>query len=139
MPQEWIFYPVIVMVVLTLVVGLMMLKLRYQAVREGNLSVAYFKLNRGGKEPETLAKVTQHFDYLFEIPILFYVIATLIYVTGRVDTVLLSMAWIFVIFRLAHAWVHMTYNNVLHRKNVFLISTVVMYSMWFTWLRQVMM
>ncbi len=130
MQPEQIFFPIIGMAFLTLTIGLRMLKLRIKAVKEGAINPAYFRLNRGGKLPEYLAKSTQHYDNLFEMPILFYVVVVLVYVTGHVDPIYLVSAWLFLIARVVHAVIHVTYNNVQHRRNAFLMGTLVLYGIW---------
>lgn len=130
MTPEAIFEPMLVMMALTFVTALWMLVLRIQAVRQGRLPAGYFRLNRGGKEPEQLTQVTQHFHNLLEIPPLFYVALLVVYATGQVDATYLSLAWLFVLFRLLHAIVHTTYNNVLHRLTVFLASVAMLGAVW---------
>ena len=133
MQTTWILYPLFAMALLTLVVALRMLLLRISAVRNGSLNLSYFRTNEGAKAPTALTQTTQHFDNLFEMPVLFYAIVIILYITASASPLLLVLAWSFVVLRLCHAYVHMTYNNVLHRLNVFLASTLVMFSMWFIW------
>ncbi|MBT9096440.1 MAPEG family protein [Methylovulum psychrotolerans] len=73
MQQALMVYPMVAMVLLTFVIGIWMLRLRIKAVKEGVLNPGYFLLNRGAKLPDGLAKVTQHYANLFEMPVLFYV------------------------------------------------------------------
>ncbi len=133
MSQTWILYPLFAMALLTLLVSVRMLRMRVRAVREGSLRLSYFRTNQGAEAPMPLTQTTQHFDNLFEMPVLFYVITIIIYVTHSATPLLLVLAWAYVGLRLGHAYVHMTYNNVLHRLNVFLASTLVMFAMWFIW------
>lgn len=133
MSPTWILYPLFAMALLTLFVALRMLLLRIQSVRSGKLTVGYFRLNEGGEVPDDLARATQHYDNLFEMPVLFYLIVVVLFMTSSVNILFVILAWSYVGFRIAHAYVHMTYNNVIHRKNVFLLGTFVLYSMWFIW------
>ena len=133
MTNTWILYPLFAMVLLTLFIAVRILLLRIRAVREGSLSLGYFRTNKGAEAPTALTQTTQHFDNLFEMPVLFYVIVIVLYVTATVDQIQLVLAWCFVVLRLGHAYVHITYNNVVHRLYVFLASTLVMYAMWFIW------
>ena len=57
MAQEVILYPVIAMAALTFAIGLWLGVLRFRAVKNGDINPAYYKLNRGAKLPEYLAKV----------------------------------------------------------------------------------
>ena len=130
MSQNWILYPVIAMVLLVLYVGLRMLALRIKAVREDKLSPAYFLLNRGGKPPEYLTKVTQNYENLFEQPVLFYAVVMLIFVMEKADYGYLALAWLYFLTRLLHTLIHTSYNNLYHRKNTFLLSVIVLYAIW---------
>lgn len=139
MTQTWMLYPLFAMALLTLIVALRMLNLRIQSVRSGKLSLGYFRLNQGGEEPEAMKKASQHYANLFEMPVLFYLVVVVIYITNTTSVLLLVLAWLFVGLRVGHAYVHMGYNNVLHRLNVFLLSTFVMYAMWFVWFGQMLL
>lgn len=122
--------PFLGMIFLTFGIMIWILKLRYRAVREDGLNPRYFKLYRGGKLPDYLAKVTQHFENLFEMPLFFYISIVLILVLDIVDSVYILMAWGFFITRLIHTTIHTTYNKVVHRKNAFIISTLILIFLW---------
>ena len=130
MPQTWILYPVFVMVLLSMLVGLRMLQLRYRAVFQDGLQPVYFKLNRGGKPPVYMTQAEQHFTNLYETPVLFYAVVILIYVTNMTTLLTLIMAWIYVATRLVHAYVHMGQNRILLRRNVFLTSIAILAVLW---------
>lgn len=130
MNQEVIFQPMLAMIALTFATAMWMLALRIAAVRGGRMPAAYFSLYRGAKEPPQLARVTQNFHNLLEIPPLFYVTLVAVYAMGRVDETYLALAWLYVLFRLLHTAVHTSYNNVLHRLAVFLTSIAVFMAMW---------
>ena len=139
MTQIWIFYPLIVLITLTMFVAIRLLVLRILAVRKGELKVGYFRMNQGAEAPAALTRTTQHYDNLFEMPLLFYAIVIILFVTSRVDMFQLVLAWSYVVLRLAHAFIHITYNNVLHRMYVFLVSTILMFAMWFSWFRDMLL
>ncbi len=122
--------PVIGMIFLTIGIALWMLKLRYRAVLQDGVSPAYFKLNKGAKLPDYLVRVTQHFENLFETPILFYIVILFILTIGVTDIFYVCFAWLFFIARLAHAYVHTTYNRIKHRRNVFIISSLLLVVLW---------
>lgn len=130
MKQSLIIYPVFAVVLLTFVIGIRMLRLRIKAVKDGNLNPGYFLLNRGAKLPDGLAKVTQHYDNLFEMPVLFYVACLSILATDNTDGVFIGLAWLFVAARYAHAYIHTTYNGLKHRRLAFLAGTTVVALIW---------
>lgn len=130
MPQEAILAPLLAMIALTFATALWMLWLRIQAVRSGRLPAGYFRLNRGAKEPERLAQVTQNMHNLLEFPPLFYVALLTVYAMGQTDQAYLTLAWLYVLFRLLHTAVHTSYNNVLHRLTAFLASMALLAAIW---------
>jgi len=130
MPQTWILYPIFVMVLLSMLVGLRMLQLRYRAVLQDGLPPAHFKLNRGGKPPMYMTQAEQHFTNLYETPVLFYAVVILIYVTNMTNLFSLIIAWAYVATRLVHAYVHMGPNRIIQRRNVFLVSIAILAILW---------
>lgn len=122
--------PILGMIMLTIRVALMMLKMRYRAVLKDGVHPSYFKLNRGAKLPDYVVKVTQHYENLFEAPILFYLAILLVLILDRIDPLYIILAWLYLFSRLAHAYVHITYNALRHRKNVFIMSSLVLVFLW---------
>lgn len=130
MHQTNIIFPMAALVLLTYGVGLWMLKLRFKAVRQHGLSPAYFRLNQGGELPEDLIKASRHYANLYEVPVLFYAVCLTLLSTQQVDTGYLVLAWAFVAARYLHAFVHITYNNLKHRRRIFLIGIVLLLIIW---------
>ena len=125
-----ILYPMFALVLLTVIVSLRMLKFRFRAVIKDNLHPGYFRFNRGSEPPEYLLKVEQHYTNLFETPVLFYVISILTYVLQFVDNITLVLAWGYVISRCIHAYVHLGSNTLRLRRNVFLVSVILLITFW---------
>ncbi|ASF47758.1 MAPEG family protein [Methylovulum psychrotolerans] len=138
MQQALMVYPMVAMVLLTFVIGIWMLRLRIKAVKEGVLNPGYFLLNRGAKLPDGLAKVTQHYANLFEMPVLFYVACLAVIVTRNTDWLSLGLAWLFVAARVAHAYIHTGHNGLKHRRLAFLAGTVVLALLWLRLLGQLL-
>src|ERR1700749_2181308 len=79
-------------------------------------------LARGEVKPEDIALDNRNyhararqfancFSNQFELPMLFFALIAFILITRVGDILLLVLAWIFVLTRLAHAYVHTTSNN----------------------------
>ncbi len=128
--QALMLYPMFAMVVLTIAVGVLMVKQRYRAVMENGLSPAYFKLNRGGRLPDYLVRTSQHYENLFETPLLFYVGVLSIQVLQQADAIYLLLSWLYVLSRLAHAYVHIVINRLKLRRRVFLVSVWLLVFIW---------
>lgn len=130
MKQHLILFPVFALAALTFGIGIWLARLRFAAVKRGDLSPRYFAINRGGEVPEYLAKVNNNYNNLLELPILFYVATILLYVSDRVELAQLILAWIFVASRYVHSYIHTTYNNVRHRLRTFMLGVIALISMW---------
>ena len=125
-----IFLPVIALVALTFGIGLWLGKLRFSAVKRGDLNPRYYELNRGGKLPDYLAKVSNNYDNLLTLPILYYVLSIMLFITAKVEVAQLVLAWSFVGSRYMHSYFHTTQNKVKHRTRAFMLGVAILISMW---------
>jgi hypothetical protein len=128
--QAAMLLPMIVMIFLTFGVMLWMLKLRYRAVLKDGLDPRYFRLYNHVELPEYLLKVTQHFHNLLEIPPLYYTAMILLVALNTSDTLYVLLSWAFLLSRLAHSYIHTTSNKLKWRKNVFIISMLILMIIW---------
>lgn len=103
---------------------------RRKAVIKREVDHKYYVAFSGGEESPRLQVLTRHGANLFEMPILFYVILLMIYVTESTSVLFVSLAWAFVALRAVHAFIHLGSNVVLHRFLVFGLSVAVLLSLW---------
>ena len=75
-------------------------------------------------------KIANAFHNQLETPILFYLLVVLLLVTNKTTETLVYLAWAYVTFRLIHAFIHVSYNNVLHRFFAFAASIGTLLVMW---------
>lgn len=122
--------PMLGMVFLTFSIMIWMLKLRFRAIKNDRVNPRYFSLNKGAKLPDYLLKVTQHYENLLEMPILFYISILMVIALNLTNTSYVILAWLFLFFRVIHTIIHTTYNKVTHRKNAFIISTLILILLW---------
>lgn len=123
-------YPMMLMVLLTSAVGVVAVRARFASVKSGEVSVKYYQLMQGENIPEIVTKTTRCFNNQFEIPVLFYIAATLYISLGVESTVGLLFAWLFVAFRCIHAFIHLTYNHIIHRMVTFWLAFFSVLIMW---------
>lgn len=69
------------------------------------------------------------FMNLLEVPVLFYVVAFMAYLSGLVNEVTVGLAWAYVALRFVHSGIYFTYNHVGHRALVFGTSNVLVSAM----------
>jgi hypothetical protein len=123
-------YPMFAMVALTFLIMFWTLYTRVQALRQGALSMRYFRLMQG-EAPQAVQKASRHFMNLFEVPLLFYVLCLLSLIKPMNDSWQMPLAWGFVVCRLVQAIIHLSYNNVNHRFAAFAMGNLLLILLWF--------
>jgi len=115
---------------LTIVVGLIAVRARFINLRRGRLSIDYLELMQGEGVPEMVTKTTRCFNNLFEVPVLFYIACTLYIALGVESVLAIVIVWLFVLFRFAQAYIHISYNYVRHRMLAFGGSVLCVLLLW---------
>jgi len=130
MPQRMIFWPMGALAFLTLGVLLFIPFRRFAAGRAGLVTAEDFKFGESGRVPGHVSAPNRAMMNLLELPVLFYVGCLMFYVTGKVDSAVLAVAWLYVGLRFVHTAIQMTYNKVMHRLIPFAVSNVVLLAFW---------
>jgi len=76
------------------------------------------------------SRASDNFRNLFELPVLFYVGVLVAEMTGASGTLVIGLAWGFVVMRAVHSAIHCTYNKVMHRFYAYLAGAVVLWALW---------
>ena len=134
MQQTAIFGPFLALMLLTLVVWIYMYVRRIGFIRRERIDPRRLELpgELARLSPAAVSNPSDNLKNLFELPVLFYALALLLFVTNSVDTAYVVAAWAFVAFRCAHSIVHCTFNRVLVRFNCYLAASL---ALWFMLLR----
>ena len=103
---------------------------RIRASFKGLVSASDFRLGESPNVPENVRLPNRNYMNLLELPQLFYVGCLLIYIANITNPSLLVLAWLYVVFRIAHSIVHLTYNNPVHRLYVFAASNTTLLVLW---------
>jgi hypothetical protein len=126
-----ILYPSIVLALMTMLLIFALGIRRFFAVRNRVVNGKYYQtFSEGGGEPEGLRRHSRNVQNLFEVPPLFHLAALGIYVAGEVDIAALVAAWFFVATRALHSFIHIAYNNVLHRFFVYGLGVMAVGFLW---------
>jgi len=136
MSLQAILLPLFVEVTLTFVLLFCAAPLRTHALRSGAVRPEDIAL----REPNWPKRATQFanaYANQLELPVLFYVLTILALVTRKAGILFVVLAWIFVVFRLLHAYVHVTNNKVSIRGPLFGMSAVVLAIMWLIYIIQI--
>jgi hypothetical protein len=131
MPHDLILLPMGALAQLTFLVLLLIPIRRFRAGFAGHVIASDFRYGESANVPDEVAIPNRNYMNLLELPMLFYVVCVLNYVSSPIVSGLaLWLAWIYVGLRTLHSLVHLTYNNVRHRLTVFAVSNFVLVSLW---------
>jgi len=121
--------PVLVQVGLTFVLLLWLGAARINAVRTGKAKLKDIALSPAGW-PVRVQQIGNAYNSQLQVPMLFYVLVAFALILQMADGLLAGLAWLFVGFRAAHAWIHVTNNNVLRRFQMFISGVLILIAMW---------
>jgi len=128
--QDQILFAMGALALLTFTVLLFIPIRRFRAAFAGKVGPEDFKFGESARVPSDVSIPNRNYMNLTELPVLFYVICLMFYVTGRTDQTAVWLAWAYVAARALHSLIHMTYNNVFHRLTVFVISNFLIIGLW---------
>ena len=128
-----LFYPVFAQVLLTVTVLILMGRARGQSLRQSRTSLEARDVALGEhKWSDAATLAANNFKNQFEIPVLFYAGAAFAMILKQADTVVLVLAWGFVLTRMAHAFVHLGPNVVRWRGLSYITGVVCVLALWIT-------
>ena len=123
-----IFWPMIAQTALIFAIYLLMSLRRVGAVKAGLVKAHDFK--NPWIEPDPSATVARSLINQFELPMLFYIVCILFNITSGATYLVLAIAWLFVISRYVHAYVHVTSNRLMLRRRLFLFGFFCVVALW---------
>lgn len=128
--QDQLLYAMGALALLTFTVLLIVPIRRFRAAFAGQIGPEDFKYGESSRVPGSVSLPNRNYMNLTELPVLFYAVCLMFYVTNRTDETIVWLAWAFVAARALHSLVHVTYNNVFHRLSVFIVSNLLLGAMW---------
>jgi len=126
---QMVLLPVFVQAGLTFALMFWMATTRAGSLTRGETKMRDIALGQSAW-PARPQQVSNCYGSQFELPLLFYVLAIFAWITKQADLIFLVMAWIFVVSRLVHAYIHTTSNHVPTRFNAFAVGAIVLLLMW---------
>ncbi len=123
-----IFWPVIAQVALTYAIYALISRRRIAAIKAGDASVSQFRENQN--EPPQSRFVRNNLENQFELPMLFFAACIIAFVIGSAGLAMIALAWVFVLSRIGHAYVHVTTNRIRHRRPLFITGFLALAAMW---------
>jgi hypothetical protein len=129
MSIRFILLPLFVEVALTFFLVFWTAQVRTGAIRSGKAKMKDIALGQPNWPPRAI-QIANSYNSQFQIPVLFYLLTVLAIVTRHADVLFVVLAWIFVITRLVHAYIHTGTNYVPHRFYAFAAGTIVLLIRW---------
>jgi hypothetical protein len=137
MTVQAILLPLFIEVILSFALLIWMGPLRARDVSSGAVRLEDVALREPNWSKRSM-QVAYAFSNQFELPVLFYVLTILAFITHLAGVVFVVLAWIFVIFRLLHAYVHVTNNKVRLRGSMYGIAAIALILNWLIYMFEVL-
>jgi hypothetical protein len=127
-----ILAPVIALAAWTMIIWIWMYATRLPAMNRAKIDgIGMVGSTGGGLRSDLIAKgeeraswVADNYNHLHEAPTIFYAVALTLAMIGQGDGLNLTLAWGYVGLRIAHSLVQVTFNRVVVRFSLFVLSTL---------------
>ena len=131
MPQTAIFGPLFATVLLTVLVWTYMYVRRIRFITKSEIRPADLAVPGALAQlsPPEVSNPSDNLKNLFEIPVLFYALCLYLHATSQVDGLHVASGWVFFAFRALHSTVHCTFNRVMVRFYLYLVSCLAVWLM----------
>lgn len=123
MDKDLILFPVLVQVLLTISLYISLNVLKKRAVAAEEVDEARRALHEDAW-PEYVLKINNCIRNQFEVPVLFYVLVLAHVSSNAVNGFSVGIAWLFVLSRIVHAYIHTGSNHVPTRRRVFTVGVI---------------
>lgn len=123
MNTELLLAAVLVQIFLTLILFIFLAKRKAKALKSGDVDRKKAALHNDAW-PDYVLQISNNIQNQFQTPVLFYALSFAFIVIDAVDTLALAGAWIYVLTRLVHSYVHTTSNYVPLRMRIFIVGVL---------------
>ena len=124
MSQTVLLTPIFVLVLWTSAVFLVLAFGRVKYTK--NPQDAAHSKDLKGTMPDWVERAADNYNHLFEQPVAFYALTLCIAVINNFDSFMVQLAWAFVVLRIMHSLVQLTFNLVLLRFFIFVMGWLVL-------------
>jgi hypothetical protein len=121
MTRDLIFVPVIIQVLMTLLIYVRLIKVKIREMRAGRVDKTRSALHEAAWGDAVL-QINNNIRNQFELPVLFYVLAAVLWAMDSVNGLAIAAAFLFVLSRIAHALIHLGSNYVPNRRRTFTVG-----------------
>jgi hypothetical protein len=120
-----IFLPVVIQIALTLLLYIYLAVTKSRAAKLGQVNEERRALHDDAW-PDNVLQINNCIRNQFEVPVLFYVLVVVSWLTGSINVYVHLLAWVFVLTRILHASVHVGSNFVPLRRGIFTAGCVLL-------------
>ena len=124
MSQTALLTPIFVLVLWTSAVFLVLAFGRVKNTK--NPQDAAHSKDLKGTMPDWVERAADNYNHLFEQPVAFYALTLCIAIINNFDSFMVQLAWAFVVLRIMHSLVQLTFNLVLLRFFIFVMGWLVL-------------
>ncbi len=130
METHYLLLPMLAQVALTGYAIIVMRLRREWAVREEGLNPLYFKTKQVGEPPRKMKQADDLVDNLFQTPLIFFAGCLAAMSLNLVDEILVGLASLYVVFRIAHAHQILGPNKIMRRSKLWISSNITTGIIW---------
>jgi hypothetical protein len=123
-----IFWPVVVQMLLTMAVFVRLINVKVRELKAGKVDLPRRGLHEDAW-PDSVLQVNNNIRNQFELPVLFYGVCFVLWALEAVGVVALVLAWLFVVSRIVHTWIHLGSNYIPNRRRMFTVGWWVLLAM----------
>lgn len=131
MAQTAILEPVVGMFVLTFLVWTYLYIRRISYMHRERIDPQRVRTPELGRQliPEEVNYPANNLANLTELPVVFYALCLLLYASSMADTIDVAAAWGYLLFRTVHSAIQCTFNRVMLRFGVYMVSSLILWFM----------
>ena len=119
-----ILHPMFALAAWTLLVLLLIPLVRARAARRREIVIDDFRDGESANVPAAVRIPNRNYMNLLELPMLFYIVCLVLYVTGGASSIAIAIGWAFVAFRVVHSIIQSTVNIVAIRFPIFALASL---------------
>lgn len=121
MEQSLIFQPMMVQAGLMILVAFWLVWARVGSIVRGKITMQ--DVMKTGW-PGWIKKAGDNYGNQYELPVLFFALCIVLFLTNSVTPTVMTLAWVFAISRIAHALVQLSFNHIMTRFSIFFLGAL---------------
>lgn len=121
-----IIYPLLSLIFLHFLVLVYMFNIRTKDLTKNKIHPQRVATRAEAQSLYSNTSASDNFQNLFEMPVVFYTLTLLIIVFKFNSNFLVILAWLYVLSRYVHSYIHCTYNKVMHRFYAFAFNNLIL-------------